>query len=266
MVSDFERSVPLEGASNFRDFGGYRTPTGVVRSGLLYRSERLSNLTAADFDTLNARGIRLIVDLRRQSERESDPTRWRGDQAPEQIHVPLLVDRDGPSSAQRIVSDPEARTGPERATEVMRGLYRSLVREPATRQRYRVIFERIVAGDGLPVVIHCSGGKDRTGVLAALIHSALGVSRDDILEDFMLTTQFYDGLARLRERAAQIYRHELEGWSADALGPLFTVHESYLHSALSAVDEEFGSAFEFLTAGAGIPASSIDRLRALLIE
>lgn len=265
-MNDFHRNVPLEGASNFRDFGGYKTPTGVVKGGVLYRSERLSNLTAADFDALNARGIRLVVDLRRESEREQDPTRWRGDEPPEQMHVPLLVERDGPSSAQQVASDPRARGNPERAAEVMRGLYRGLIREPATRERYRVIFERITAGDGLPVVIHCSGGKDRTGVLAALIHSVLGVSRDDIVADFMLTTRYYDGLARLRERAAQIYEHELEGWSPDALGPLFTVHESYIHSALSAVDEEFGSVSEFLTEGAGIRPSVLDRLRDLLIE
>ena len=103
-------------------------------------------------------------------------------------------------------------------------------------------------------------------MLAALILSALGVSRDDIVEDFMLTTQFYDGLANLEQRAAQIFQYESEDWCADALAPVFTVHRTYIEAALDAAEADHGSVVEFLRAGAGIDQSLIDRLKMTLIE
>jgi protein-tyrosine phosphatase len=260
------RRLALEGASNFRDFGDYATPDGRVRPGMLYRSDRLSRLTGADYDVLNARGIRLVVDLRRESERQAEPTRWLGASQPEHLHTPLFVDEDGPNTLQRVVANPAARTDPAHAVAVMVELYRRLIREPTARQRYSILFERIAASESLPVVIHCSGGKDRTGVLAALILGALGVSRCDIVEDFMLTAQFYDGLANLQERAAQVFQYQSGDWAAEALVPVFTVQHTYIEAALDAAEADYRSVSEFLVAGVGIDQSVIDRLKFNLIE
>src|SRR5215472_3496777 len=95
-----DRHVPLEGASNFRDFGGYPTADGRrrVKWGRLYRSDRLSELTDVDLARLAGLGIRHVHDLRRASEVELAPTRWPGETAPRLIASPIFEDESGGAS------------------------------------------------------------------------------------------------------------------------------------------------------------------------
>src|SRR5690242_19564337 len=114
MQQTVQRHVPVDGASNFRDFGGYATAEGrQVQWGRLYRSDRLSELTAADHARLAPLGIRHVYDLRRASELEAAPTHWPGPDAPTLLHRPLFVDEAGPSTFQRVADDAQARDSAE---------------------------------------------------------------------------------------------------------------------------------------------------------
>lgn len=262
------RHIPLEGASNFRDFGGYQTADGrFVKLGMLYRSDRLSGLTEADFAALEDRRIRLICDLRRPNEVQMGPTVWPEHSRPEALHVSLLTEASGPDVMSRVLADSDIRSNPARSRLEMIGLYRRLAREPGALEGYKVIFERLARDDAYPFLVHCSAGKDRTGVVCALIHAILGVPEADIREDFMLTVKHYDGLKNLEERVPQIMAGvSFSDWTVEALAPIFTVEDAYLQAFLDAVAEDHGDAAAFLTGAVGLSREVLEAIRGRLLE
>ncbi|MET0183499.1 MAG: tyrosine-protein phosphatase, partial [Caulobacterales bacterium] len=164
--------LALAGASNFRDFGGQTTRSGAhVKTGMLFRSDKLSALTADDHATLEPLKFQRIFDLRRESESKNAPTVWPG---PTILELPLFRDESGPTTFDRLLNDPAARKNPETARAGMRDLYQKLVHAPSAQDGYKSIFSYLAEPEHFPVVVHCSAGKDRTGVVCALILGALG--------------------------------------------------------------------------------------------
>jgi protein-tyrosine phosphatase len=262
------RHIPLEGASNFRDFGGYDTAGGRrVKMGRLYRSDRLSMLTEADFKALESRHIRLICDLRREREIEMNPTNWPEPTAPERLHISLLTEVSGPDVMARVLADPEIRRDAVRTRLEMIALYGRLARETPAIEGYKLLFERLARADAYPFLVHCSAGKDRTGVVCAMIQAILGVSEADVREDFMLTAKHYDGARNIEARVPQIMAGlDVEGWTIEALAPVFTVEEAYLEGFLEAVSLEHGTIERFLTGRVGVPEATLEEIRELLLE
>lgn len=262
------RHIPLEGASNFRDFGGYETAGGGrVKTGLLYRSDRLSGLTEADFTALEARRIKVICDLRRDREIAMSPTVWPQASRPEAMNISLLTDLSGPDVMARVLADPAIRSDPARSRLEMIALYRRLAREAPALAGYKTIFDRLTREDAYPFLVHCSAGKDRTGVVCALIQSTLGVSLDDIREDFMLTAVHYDGAKNIEARVPQIMAGlDFEGWTIEALAPIFTVEDAYLEGFLETVAAEHGSIEGFLLGPVGLAAETLQAVRERLLE
>jgi protein-tyrosine phosphatase len=258
-----ERHIALEGAQNFRDFGGYQTAQGRrVKRGQLFRSGRLNTLSPRDHEIMETLGIQLICDLRRASELAQAPTVWQAAPAPEMLHLPLFGDDnfEGPSSWQQAADQGRVR-------ERMLDVYARLVTLPHSVARYTTLFERLAGGTAFPVLLHCSAGKDRTGVACALILSALGVSREDVIADYLLTEIHYDGLkdiARLASQALDFGRGP--GWSPEKLAPAFRVERAYIETALDAIEARHGSARAFLTKAAGVPHAQLDALAQHLLE
>lgn len=259
------RHIPLEGASNFRDFGGYSTADGrTVAWRRLYRSDRLNELTPADFTRLSDHGIRRVHDLRRDSESQLAPTAWPGPAAPDIARSPLFLDEAGPSTYQKIALDENARHDAELSRAIMLEMYSRMVSEARPLAVYRTIFSELADG-ALPVLYHCSGGKDRTGVTCALILSALGVPRDDVIADFMVSQALYGADKNMEARIAQVVAVSPIGhWSKEARAPIFTVQEAYIARALGLVDEA-GGIDAFLTERAGIAPQTLARMRAALL-
>ena len=246
---------------NFRDCGGYHTPTGRVREGMIFRSDRLSELTPGDFGVLAGLNLGLIVDLRRPSETESHPTRWPGTTTPEIWHAPILDDEGHSPSARSIQAQ-----DPEISAALMADLYRSLVSEEATRQRFMRILTRLSDADTPPFVFHCAAGKDRTGVLAAILLGALGVSEQDIVADFMLTELHYDGQRHLDEHVTQAVALQGTSLSREMLLPFFTVRQAYIQAALDEIASRHDSIYAYVREDLGVSASALERLRRRLLE
>lgn len=184
------RRIPLEGAVNFRDLGGYRTADDrFVRWGLVYRTDHLTALTARDYDDIGRLGIRLVCDLRTPGERQKAPTKWIGT-APAFLQASVLTDADLARSA--------APVPPE---EFKRRLAAASKGEPPSRSgnydryvldyadSYRQLFRRLVSGD-LPAATHCTAGQDRTGVFSAMLLTMLGVPWDTVVADYLLTSRY----------------------------------------------------------------------------
>jgi len=262
-----DRHIPLQGASNFRDFGGYPTADGrAVKWRRLFRSDRLSELTPADYAALDAHGVRLVYDLRRDSEAAAAPTAWPGEGAPELIRAPLFNDEAGPNTFLRISADATARHDANLTRAIMGAMYVRMLTDAPPLAAFGRIFARLAAPEAFPAVFHCAGGKDRTGVTCALILSALGVGRDHIAEDFMLTQKYYDSAGHLEKRVGQIVAQaDIGFWSEEALLPIFDVQRAYIETALDLVDAA-GGAETFLAEKAGVAPEALQRLRAELLE
>lgn len=178
-----KRHIPFERLHNFRDLGGYVTEDGrAVRWEQVYRSDSLSKLRDADWDRFLALGVRTVIDLRRPTEIEDS---GRVPAHPTLAYHHLNVEHrpyDQPSSG------PDAAVGPYLAER-----YLALAEEGAKELRRAL---EVLADDGFgPVVFHCASGKDRTGLLAALVLALLGVAEADIVEDYALTELAGDRLA-----------------------------------------------------------------------
>jgi protein-tyrosine phosphatase len=248
-----ERVLALEGGRNFRDLGGYETRDGRrLRWGKLYRSGLMSGLTPADYDVLASRGVRFICDLRTNSEREESPTAW------ERIPNLSYWSRDYAMSfgdlRRRLV---ESGLTIEGAQAAMVDVYRRLPFEQAPS--YSELFKRIAAGE-VPLIFNCSAGKDRTGVAAALILSALGVPEETILDDFLLTNTTLDRLRLIRSRTI------VAELGDEVAMVILSVEPEYIHTCLSVVREAHGSVEAYLEARLGVGAAELARMRDLLLE
>lgn len=262
-----ERHIPLQGATNFRDFGGYAGRDGrTVKWRRLFRSDRLSELTAEDYAVLGAHGIRAVYDLRRDSETALAPTNWRGEAPPELIRSPLFGDEAGLNTFQRIAADEAARHDADRSRAIMSQMYVRMLTEESPLAQFGKIFGRLTGPEAFPAVFHCAAGKDRTGVTCALILGVLGVGREDIADDFMLTQRYYNSEENLKKRVGQIVAEADMGfWSEEALIPIFGVERAYIDTALDLVDEA-GGAEALLVARAGVSPGNLQRLRDELLE
>lgn len=248
----------LTGVRNFRDFGGYAAKAGLsMKSGILFRSARLSELTAEDQAKLQEIGPRLIVDLRRRNEASLSPTKANWQDGPRTLNAPLLLDEAGPSTLERVLADPDARINGDKTREIMIELYRELVRLPTALEGYRIIFEALADPAHYPVIVHCSGGKDRTGLVCALIQGLVGVSRDDIIRDFMLSAEAFDE-SYFAQRIPQVIDVSALGeWSVDGLRPILTVEQVYIETALDLIEAEYGSFEAYLTGPVGLPVETL---------
>lgn len=246
---DPPRRLPFEGAANFRDLGGYPLAGGGrTRWRVVYRADSLADLTAADLEALRATGIRTLCDFRLPEERADRPNRLPGGMRL-QSHEIGFIPRGTPEMLRAI------RAGELGPAEIMRAVeaqYRLFGRDHAPA--YRAMFDALLAPGATPFLIHCTSGKDRTGVGAALILLALGAARETVLEDYALTNA---------------YRRDIGHLLSDRIRPgvietLTSARPEYLRAALEAIEEEWGGLDPFMERGLGLTAARRADLAALL--
>ncbi len=235
-----DRVLPLQGVSNFRDLGGYPGLDGrAVRWRRLFRSDHLGALTDADRFALAALGLSRVFDFRGLSESAAMPNVLPG--------VPMHALAIEPTVVQRmqdVVAAGRSLDGPT-AEKLMKDLYRHLIDGQA--HRFAALFQQLLADDR-PSVFHCTAGKDRTGVAAALILLALGVPRDLVMADFMLTNRLFKPPLPASRHAG----HPLSQTPPEALAVLWQVQEDFLHTALLAIDDDHGGVERYLSQRLGV--------------
>lgn len=232
------RVWPLQGATNFRDLGGYLGHDGrPVRWRRLFRSDHLGGLTETDKAALARLGLAKAFDFRGQAERAAVSYELMGVTQHSLAIEPTVVQR-----MQGLVAAGQSLT-PARAAELMTDLYRALVNDQA--HRFAELFEHLLRADA-PVVFHCTAGKDRTGFAAALILLALGVPRDVVLLDYLLTNRVFK-----HQPAAQ------SEWSAEVLAVLWRVQPDFLQAALDVVDADHGGVERYLSERLGLGPAAL---------
>ena len=242
------RAVPLEGASNLRDLGGWPVLDGrQVRFGLVYRSATLANLTEQDVALVASLGLRTVCDLRGVQEAAQRPSRLPA--GAERLALPIEP-TVGASLADLMRR--EMSTG-EDVVGLLRQAYLDYV--TTTLHRYRQLFDLLLQPERPPLLFHCSAGKDRTGLGAALILLALGASRQTIMADYVATDR--------------LWRRDFPmppGAPKPLAEALLSTHPTLLEAALAAAAEPFGGTAVLLDRGLGLDAERLARLRELLLE
>jgi protein-tyrosine phosphatase len=251
-----ERLLPLEQASNFRDVGGYPAAGGKhVRWGLIYRSGGQPMLSPGDMDAVGKLGLSAMIDLRSSEERVMAPSRIMG--------VPYQA-VGYPMSSLMTPSQP-IRNGTD--------LYR---RFPSLlAPQLRLIFRDLLSNQGA-VVYNCSAGQDRTGFATAMVLSALGVSRETIIEDYKLSTQYrrpeyempkISPDAANTNPAAQVFASAQKDPAAAKPTPLVEADgRPFLAGALDEIEAKWGSAEAYLNTEVGVSPAELKKLRALYLE
>jgi protein-tyrosine phosphatase len=254
------RRVPLEGALNFRDLGGYPTADGKqVKWGLVYRSNHLANLTVTDYQTLNKLGIKLVCDLRTDGERKRSPTMWQGDARPEIMTASVLRETDVVLTPDRLKEIASVRSN------ALNDTYARMVTE--TPEQYGHVLRRLANGS-LPAVAHCTAGKDRTGVFSAVLLTILRVPREHVVRDYMLTGEYM--LSEQGLRAAATDWQKLTGDSAppdpSLLRSIYTMHAEAIIGTFAAIDRKYGSFDTFVRDGLKLSDADVASLRRRLLE
>ena len=270
------RFLDIEGVVNFRDIGGYAAHNGrSVRWGKVYRAGQLDKPTCRGIECLKELKISTVVDLRYKEETQRYPTCWQG--LPDvrvlewqQFYSVQQTSQD--ALADVPISWREAlETGqPQTVREAMRVNYPFKLY--SHRGVYKAMLDSLIGGH-TPLVFHCAAGKDRTGVGAALILGLLGVSRDDIIEDYLLTQQ---ETAKLYERfraggATNNEEHEdfqqrLANYPQELVAPVFEADPDYIATLLDYVADRYQSFDAYAQKILGFTAAQQEQLKAELLE
>jgi protein-tyrosine phosphatase len=252
------RRLELEGPVNFRDLGGYATADGRhVQWGRVYRSDSLETLTTADLARLDQLGIRVICDLRRDEERAAAPSRVVGRGELRIEHLPI----GGIAAETRDMAGRMLRGEiPEVSVATMAGVYLTIL--DLHPDSFGAVLAHAADAASLPMVIHCTAGKDRTGVASALLLAALGVDDETVAADYELSNelQAYARVAAVRPQldAAGIRFEKVEAY--------FLAPREVIVATLDGLRERHGSVEAYLTGQAGLRKATLDKLRDLLLN
>lgn len=264
---DFDRAalrvLPLEGGRNFRDLGGYETIDGhSVKWGEVFRSGVMTGLTDQDYDYLSDLGVKVVCDFRSIDERDREPTDWKAGAID---YVTWDYRSEDEAALGRALSAPDA--SPESVAAAMTSFYRELPYRFA--ERYAVMFDRLAKGE-TPLAFNCSAGKDRTGVAAALILTALGAPRETVLADYALSEKVVDYMADYRDAPAE---ESEDGPYAffrklppELVAPLMRSDPKYLEAAFESIEADQGSVLAFIQSDLGVDDEELAAIRDRLLE
>ncbi|WP_341207408.1 tyrosine-protein phosphatase [uncultured Sphingomonas sp.] len=253
-----ERLLPLQGGRNFRDLGGYRTTDGrQVKWGLLFRSGSMHGLTDSDYAYLHRRGIQVVCDFRDVRERREEAVRWPQGSAPRVLSEDYQLDL----ASFMPTGNPKGWTA-EQARQAMRNSYPQML--VTFKSQYRRMFAELLAGNA-PLAFNCSAGKDRTGVAAALLLTALAVPRATVIDDYLLTNRYLDAEKLMSGNGKGGPANPLAGIPPAAAQAMMAADRSYIEAALKVLDSHKGGPDGWFRDEMGLSTIDLAKLRRMYV-
>ena len=255
----FPRVVALDGGINFRDLGGYVNNQGkTVKWRKIMRCGHLANLSDQDLNVLEDIGITQIHDFRRKDEQTQSPS--------------CAIRAEFVDDYQISIGDIsrfweflfEGELTPESSHELVVNSYRSCI--DVVIPAFSHFMRKVVDNAENSCVFHCSAGKDRTGMAAALILSALDVPRETIIEDYLLTRQHYDSTKLIDIIEGHLREANVDNWERAWLTPYVSVHQDNIEAFLDAIDQRYGSIKSYLIDALGLSEADLDQMRKQFLD
>ena len=258
------RHLALEGTPNFRDVGGYQTVDGhYVRWGMLYRSGVLSNLTPRDLAYLSQLDIHVVCDFRTAGENVDNPERWIEGPGVTRVNYPIGTQGGQTTQAMTqklLAGNPSADELRSRMTDSYGDF--ATTYGPA----YAQAFEQLKS-DHLPMLYHCTAGKDRTGVFTAFVLLTLGVPESTVLQDYSLTNSFLTAppTNAAAQKSSTTLSSVLSTTTAEQRKVLMAADPAYLASTLRRIDAQYGSFDNYRRTVLKVSDEERDHMRARLL-
>jgi protein-tyrosine phosphatase len=244
-----ERRIPFVGITNLRDLGGYQAAGGTTRWGRLFRSDALHKLTTADLVDFHELGVRTVYDLRGEAERAEFPG------PVDSVHVPIAGRPAGAAAPP-----PPTEMSTVDGERMLRDMYLGILEHSA--RGIGAVARAAADPDRRPVLFHCHGGKDRTGVVAMVLLLALGVDREAVLDDYEATRRY----RRIEHQQDSLANILASGVSPEAAAGVLGAPRWAMADAVDAIDGTYGGIDAYLTGPAGVSAADLSALRTALID
>lgn len=242
------RRLPLVGMSNARELGGWSTPDGVTRYGVFLRSEVPSGVTEADMEFLREYGVTMVVDLRGDEELAVMPDLLRDVPWAEYVHMPMF-DEDAARGAGLGKKSTEAGFTWGAQYILMCENHKSWVRR---------VLEALGRCDGA-ALFHCTTGKDRTGIITALLLGLCGVAEEDIVADYSVSQLYLSWIYDL------MLRYMPSAQKHGTSDPFFSTAAENMQVLLAHWREKYGGVQGYLRA-CGVSEAWLEKLRNKLID
>lgn len=255
------RHLPLAGAPNFRDLGGYKTADGrQVKWGALYRTDALNDLTDQDQRYLERLNIQRIVDFRVRDEAADAPDRLPPAVAQRYVSMPVGFNGQGNYAKfiEQIMSGETEQLGLD---QMLVTTNRDFVEKFSPV--FREWLQALPDSEGAQV-FHCTAGKDRTGFAAAIVLLALGVPRETVMQDYLASNDYLaekNASSIWKMRVFSLFRADTDG-----IRPLLGVEPRYLQAAFDAMEAKYGSVDNYLRDALGVDEAFRARLQQRLLE
>ncbi len=253
------RQVTFEKVLNFRDIGGIRGEDGrQIRWGKIYRSGKLEKLKPQEFEAMKEMGIRTVVDLRTVGEVHHEPDKIPSNQGVNWIHVPIsgITDEELERTKKEIRKQSVAEFDGAGKMETVMTRFAD-----QGAQDFAKVFDLLLKEENTGLVYHCTAGKDRTGLLTALILYSLGVSEEVIMQEYLLSNYYrHDKM----ERNARLGAHIL-GIEPESSRAIMDVRSNYLNASWDLIKSNYGSINGYLQQGLGLSSRDLERMKELYL-
>lgn len=256
-------SAPLTSIPNFREMGGLPAREGRLRMGALYRSGHLAKASDKDLNELIKLGVKRIIDFRTDYDQDAD---GGADNIPigvSYLRLPLPDVSGRQAEMRTLLVQEDASTfnvkfGRGVALDIATSAVAVMADHPSQRQVFGEFIRLVAAEPKVPILWHCSAGKDRAGWAATLLGITLGVP-DDVLIQHYLESNANPRLQSFLDHCIS------KGINPDAIRPLIFVHSDYIQAGFDAIDTRWNSRDEYLQIGLGLSDTQIRKLRNHLI-
>ncbi|MBU2647252.1 tyrosine-protein phosphatase [bacterium] len=252
-----ERCVAMAGTVNFRDLGGYRAINGKqTRWGRIFRGDSLQRATKTDLQLIKQMQIGLVFDFRRNEEVEKGPNRFPENHPLDYQHIPVTHGEFNFMNAlERLKKN---KSDSIRKETIIKGYIENAENFATT---WGTVLKHLARVDCPPLFFHCTAGKDRTGICAALILSVLQIPREIIMSDYLLSN---DCIQVVWQRVQTMIQEQ--GIDPEKLRPFFTAPEYAMTALLDHLETTYGSVINFVKTKADVSQETIDKMREKILE